>query len=138
MRLSSIAWIFVIVCAASALYAVKYRVQGMDEEITALKNEIRAEKQALHVLNAEWAYLTRPERINRLAGKYLDLVPVTGLQLADVAEVPFPAEGDVRVVDADKQTVSPAGVAPVSATSSASAPKLRPGVVPTGGAGYVR
>lgn len=134
MRLSSILWIFVIVCAASALYAVKYRVQGMDEEIVAMKSQIKAEKSALHVLNAEWAYLTRPDRIRKLAEKHLSLAPVSGLQMADVSEIPFPADDAVQLAGAQKSAVANED----STSASAPTPQLSSGIVPTGGAGYVR
>lgn len=131
MRLSSIFWIVMFVCAASALYGVKYRVQEMDSEIATLRAQVQAEKQAIHVLSAEWAFLTRPERVRRLAEKHLDMAPMNAVQMADVADVPFPSGAPVRVVDGREDGVTEARyVVPV--------PQLRPGVVRAKGVGYVR
>lgn len=132
MRLSSIFWIVMFVCAASALYGVKYRVQEMDSEIATLRAQIQTEKQAIHVLSAEWAFLTRPERVRRLAEKHLDMAPMSAVQMADMADVPFPSGAPVRVVDgrAGGRVTEARYVVPV--------PQLRPGVVRAKGVRYVR
>ena len=44
-------------------------------EIAALSKDIEAERDSVAVLSAEWSLLNRPERIERLAQKYLDLAP---------------------------------------------------------------
>lgn len=132
MRLSSIFWIVMFVCAASALYAVKYRVQEMDSEIASLRAQIQAEKQSIHVLSAEWAFLTRPERVRRLAEKHLDMEPMKAVQMTDVADVPFPSGAPVRVVD------SRTGGHVTEARYVVPVPQLRPGVVRAKGVGYVR
>lgn len=125
MRPISVIWVILIVCAASLLYSVKYQVQEMDQEIHSLRAQIRNEKKALHVLSAEWSYQSRPERLSMLVKKHLTVTPVASTQMADVAEIPFPQEEEVQIVDGSKGTL-------------VTEPKLRPGVVRTGGADYVR
>lgn len=122
MRLSSMMWVAVVACAASLLYSVKYRVQTMDEEIAALRAQIEQERAAIHVLQAEWAYLTRPERVRTLAKKHLDMEPAKGQQLLELADVPFAPDSPLRLAEGE----------------AAASPQLRPGVIPAGGAGYVR
>lgn len=130
MRLSSMVWVVVVVCAASLLYSVKYRVQAMDEEIAAIRRQIAEERAAIHVLNAEWAFLSRPERIRVLAERHLDMQPMDGKQMLELADVPFSPDAPVQVVSGGANIVPYNGVMPV--------PQLRPGVVPAGGVGYAR
>lgn len=133
MRLSSMMWVVVVVCAASLLYSVKYRVQAMDEEIAAIRTQIAAERKAIHVLNAEWAYLSRPERVRELAEKHLKMHSMDGKQMLEVADVPFSPDAPVHLVSGGAN-ITPYG----SGARMAPAPQMRPGVVPAGGVGYVR
>ena len=43
----------------------------------SLKNS----QEAISILNAEWSHLTSPERLQKLAVKHLDIIPVSGKQL---------------------------------------------------------
>lgn len=90
MKLSTFVWMFVIVVASFMLYKVKYQVQGLKNEIAATGRELEKEREALHVVNAEWAYLNRPARLQMLAAKYLASEGVTVNQIAEVEEIPFP------------------------------------------------
>lgn len=134
MRLSSMMWVVAMVCAASLLYSVKYRVQSMDEQIASIRAQIAEERAAIHVLNAEWAYLSRPERIRQLAEKHLQQAEeMEGKQMLELADVPFSPDSPIRLANGES-TIAPYG----EGGEVASAPQLRPGVIPVGGAGYVR
>ncbi len=89
-RLSFIAlWVSVIVVAAFMLYRVKYEVQSLKAQISETTKEIAQERESLHVVAAEWAYLNRPERLKRLADKYLDGKEITVGQVAEVEAISF-------------------------------------------------
>ena len=51
------------------------RVQEAEEKLEVLEAEIAREEDTMRVLRAEWEYLNRPERLERLATEFLDLVP---------------------------------------------------------------
>lgn len=53
------------------LFSVKYQVQDLEEDRVSLIQEIKSERRAIHVLNAEWSYLNNPARIGALAEKHL-------------------------------------------------------------------
>ena len=106
-----------LVAAAIGLNVFKYRVQAIQEEIVHVSRDLEKERRGLHVLNAEWAYLNRPDRLQKLADKYLELSPQQGDQIADVATLPLPLEEQGQMVPA---------------SASASKPSA-PGVIQVGG-----
>lgn len=93
-------WIVVIVVASFMLYRVKYEVQSLKAQIVAATLEMQQEKELLHVEAAEWAYLNRPDNLNKLADKYLKGKDVTVEQVAEVEAIAFHKQS-VAVADAD-------------------------------------
>ena len=72
----------VVACVAllaSAVYAysIKYQTVFRAEQIAKMKREIQGARDALAMQRAEWAFLTRPERLQPLAEKHLDLQATT-------------------------------------------------------------
>jgi len=59
-----------------ALFVVKYQVQDLEDQLTAIDHQIVTERQTIHVLKAEWSHLNEPGRLRRLAVRHLDLVPL--------------------------------------------------------------
>ncbi len=85
-------WMVVIVIAAFMLYMVKYQVQSLKTQIAETSRQLEEEKESLHVVAAEWAYLNRPERLRQLAAKYLPSSDLTVDQIADIEAIPFPGQ----------------------------------------------
>lgn len=74
-------WVTVIGVMASGLFHMKYAVQEREDQLANLNRELIASEKAVHVLNAEWSYLNRPERLAKLAAKHLNLQPMAPEQL---------------------------------------------------------
>jgi cell division protein FtsL len=55
------------------LFSIKSRVITQNKELNWLNSQISQEKNNIQILKAELAYLTTPERINKLQKKYLNL-----------------------------------------------------------------
>lgn len=89
MSKTVITWLIFILPIAMGLFYVKHIVQGLEEDLSELERSIEQDKEEVHVLRAEWAYLSRPERVKNLAGEYLDLAPTTSKQIADVKVIPY-------------------------------------------------
>jgi len=66
-------WSIAAVATAVGLYAVKYKVQDLEEQIDRTNQKIISSQQATHILKVEWAHLNEAERIEKLAQKYLKL-----------------------------------------------------------------
>ena len=66
-------WSVAAVATAVGLFAVKYKVQDLEEQIDRTNQKIISSQQATHILKVEWAHLNEAERIEKLAQKYLKL-----------------------------------------------------------------
>lgn len=51
---------------ASSLFVVENEVQSMRDDLSEINRQIIADREAIHIMQAEWAYLTQPERIAML------------------------------------------------------------------------
>lgn len=75
-------------------YYENYKTQDALRNATALQREIGSSRETLSVLQAEWAYLNRPERLADLADLNFDrlqLLPITRDQFGSVEQVGYPA-----------------------------------------------
>ena len=52
--------------------SVKYDTRQLRKEITAINQQISDTKVALGLLQAEWTYLNRPERLQQLAFEHFE------------------------------------------------------------------
>ena len=93
----------VAVCAIWA-YRVNYATREALNRLAELRGEIALERETLSVLNAEWAYLNRPDRLAALVagpGAELGLVPLTPEHFGEAATVAFPPEPAPPTAGAD-------------------------------------
>lgn len=65
-----------LVGAAVAVYRIKYESTWQAEEVARLQRSIARERTNIYMLNAEWAHLARPDRIQGLAEKHLDMTVI--------------------------------------------------------------
>lgn len=80
----------------AALYGIAYEVERMEAELAALELEIREERAAAHGLEAEWAYLARPARIEELSQRYLPRMQSLSVsQIGTIEDIPYAPLPDV-------------------------------------------
>lgn len=60
--------------AGISTYVIKSQVIGLESEIVSMRKQITQYEEGLHVLQAEWSYLNRPERLQALAEAKLGLI----------------------------------------------------------------
>lgn len=61
--------------AGTVLLHTSQSVQHAEQRIAELNASIEREHEKVRLLKAEWASLNRPERLEKLASQFLDLVP---------------------------------------------------------------
>ena len=89
IRPALILWIGLPAIVTIALLLVSYQVQRLENELERLERAAMAQQEEIHVLNAEWSYLNRPERLARLAARHLELTPVSPAQMSSFAYEPI-------------------------------------------------
>lgn len=75
-------------------YSENYATQDKLRLAASLQREIGDARETLSVLEAEWAYLNRPERLRDLAALNFDtlgLLPISPDQFGAVYQVPYPS-----------------------------------------------
>lgn len=83
-------WVVGLLVAALAVYEVKYEVRNIKQDVTGLERSISEERETIHVLEAEWALLTHPARLQTLAERHLQLAPVAPQQIQDESALVLP------------------------------------------------
>ena len=69
------------------LFVVKYQVQDLEGELVEYNRTITEDRQALHVLKAEWSYLNQPARLKALAERHLGLGGIETQQIGTAKEL---------------------------------------------------
>ena len=124
-RSSSIfVWFGLIIAASLALYHTSDRVHELNQKLAELNGSIDAERQSIHVLKADWVYLTNPDRISKIAKRHLAVRPSTPSQMMAMGEVNqmLPTRNDALA------SVSVTGT-PIASVRSTLSPSMRPTTV---------
>ena len=106
MRAANFVLFGVMVGLLMLIYQQKHETRQLESRAGELSREIAGQTRALAVLRAEWTYLTRPERLERIAREQLGLKPVAAEQV-----VPF-SEIAARAVRAESEAQSETGGRP--------------------------
>lgn len=86
--------VIALLAAAGAVYHVKYSSASEAQKIAQLRDDIRAERDRIAMLNAEWARRTAPDRIQALAENHLDMRPLDVDHLDRLASLPAKPDHD--------------------------------------------
>ncbi|MBT07194.1 MAG: hypothetical protein CMM32_09845 [Rhodospirillaceae bacterium] len=73
---------------ALGLLSAKYQVKELKSELDAARKQLARESGQIHILEAEWAYLNRPENLSSLAAQHLpDFGAVKPSQVASLQTI---------------------------------------------------
>ncbi len=92
IRPGTIVWLLLVLAVGYAMFQVKFEVMQQEETLARLTKDIADSREQIRVLDAEWSYLTRPDRMKRLAARYLNLAPITAAQIGELDTVPMRPE----------------------------------------------
>jgi len=107
IRPGTIVWLLLVVAVGYAMFQVKYEVMQQEETLARLNREIADSREQIRVIDAEWSYLTRPDRLKRLAARYLNLAPIAAAQIGELSTVPERPDAPPALV-AKRNPASPA------------------------------
>lgn len=91
-------FMYILCCAfvvglAYWAYTENYSTQASVKRVQTLQAQIAKEREAIAVLNAEWAYLNRPDRLRELADmnfERLGLVPLSAQHFGSAEWIQYP------------------------------------------------
>lgn len=81
MRLLNAVLVIGLLVSAYFVYSLEHKTRSGEREITRIKAETAEEIEATKLLNAEWSFLTRPDRVEQLSQKFLTLHPIVPQQI---------------------------------------------------------
>ena len=88
IRPSTALWTVAVVITGWAMFQVKYEVMQLESQLGRINRQIASDHEQIHVLNAEWSFLTQPTRLDTLAKRFLDLRPITSAQIGRIDTLP--------------------------------------------------
>lgn len=80
--------VFALLGSAAYAYSIKYETILYASKIQKLKNANQRQQDHVSMLRAEWAHLSRPERIQTLADKHLQLQQLKLDQIVSFKDIP--------------------------------------------------
>jgi cell division protein FtsL len=87
-RLLHLVAIGALIGSAVYVYRLKYQTIFESEEIVKLQHQINKSKDDISLLRAEYEHLARPDRIQQLADKLLQMQPLALNQIVHPEEIP--------------------------------------------------
>ena len=90
LRILNVLAVAALIGSAVYAYSVKYETILYAEQILKTRHLIAAEQDGIEKLKAEWAILTRPDRLAALADHGLGLQKLSLDQIVQAADLPDP------------------------------------------------
>jgi len=82
-------WTVAAIATGYTLFYITFQVEALEAELTRLNREILIEQESVHVLKAEWSYLNRPDRLEKLSTKLLpELGSLSAQQIGSIDSLP--------------------------------------------------
>lgn len=127
IRPTSLILMVLAATAGGALFQIAFEVSELDDELAQLNTDIRTDRDAIHVLRAEWSFLNQPARLEELTRRHLDLLPVSGAQIAGTGAVPVLPQDALPATGSNiAGVVTPAAIPAAAPRAKPAAPAPRP------------
>lgn len=86
-----------IITAICSMFFVQFKSSNLQTRLDKINEEIGYLKDEVKILEIEWVYLTRPERLRILANQYLENKNINLSQITTI--------DDIRIVNNDKEKI---------------------------------
>ena len=87
----------VLVGLGTTLYQVKTSIDERQEHLNSLKISIANTKRDIAVLEAEWAYLSRPDRVMTLSNDLLEMKPIGQDRILPLNAIPMRIDFNIDI-----------------------------------------
>lgn len=101
--------VLAVLVSAFFMYSLEHSTRGLERQALKLKTAISDERETIKLLDAEWASLTRPGRLQKLAEDQLKLQPLKATQIISVADIPNKIP-QAPVIKLDDKSADPIGI----------------------------
>jgi hypothetical protein len=88
MRIIHLLVVCLLVIGASYVYRIKMESTSRTERVQRLHAEVRAQRDAIAALRAEWARLDSPKRLQGFAERHTNLRPIDARQYDQLKNLP--------------------------------------------------
>ncbi len=88
IRILNVLAVAALIGSAGYAYQIKYETAYYAEKLAKMRHLMDKEKDNIGVLRAEWAHLTRPDRLQVLSDKFLDLQAPALVQMVRASDLP--------------------------------------------------
>ena len=89
----------VLASLGTTLYQVKTSIDERQAELRRLQGEIATTQRDIAVLEAEWAFLSRPDRVMNLSASLLDMKPISRDRILPLDAIPIRLQADTESAD---------------------------------------
>jgi hypothetical protein len=80
-------WLMLAAASATMLYVTSQRVTDGQELLARMQKSMRQEEESERVLMAEWSYLNKSDRLEKLAQSHLGLQPLRARQFLKESQI---------------------------------------------------
>ena len=106
----------VLAILGTILYQVKTSIDVREAKLEALEVQIAQNKREIAVLEAEWAFLSRPERVMDLSDRLLGMQPMAKNRILPIDAIPMrlvPKFKESAAAPGQMKPASGDGIAPI-------------------------
>jgi len=131
IRTHALIWAMLVAAAVGVLFYTSHQAQELEAELEAGNRAVIAEREAIRILHAEWAYLNEPGRLRELARLHTPLGPAMPVQIVtDIDDIPavLPGIGAVPGVPVPPRRPLPGAMAAAGREAAPTVPA--PTIVP--------
>lgn len=88
MRGTTVIWGVLAISVGIGLFLLKHEVQSLEDRLAEINRQVGDDRQAIHVLRAEWSHLNDPARLRDLNARLLGMAPPRPGQIVELADIP--------------------------------------------------
>ena len=102
--INSLCLLVAVLCGVG-LFVLKYQVKEQESILKGIHKDILKNKRELHMLEAEWAHLNDPERLQNLVMEQTNWQSIQAEQLIKLDDIPLKSKGVVLGEESPKEVV---------------------------------